>query len=245
MNKNTENNTCNSNAGSNITALAITKDLIGQILVPADFSALDGLVQKLGARSASLTDGEKASAMEVVSEWDKTVVARIDANADMAKGILSFLSGNNTPGSIMDRYIQMFHDTLGDTKGYVEYQAALDEYYAVMADAPIDQPADPGMTVEEADKLSLANHAATIAHNRRRDAASFAVMKAAKTYVTALRAMPEVKEAMEKLRAYSRKASHMAAECRDKASRIKINIAISDTETRDLLLDLLDFSKGL
>ena len=45
--------------------------------------------------------------------------------------------------------------------------------------------------------------------------------------------------------AYSRKASRMAAECRDKASRIKINIAISDTETRDLLLDLLDFSKGL
>lgn len=238
MSKNTENT-------GNTTAIALARDLVGQVLAPADFSALDDLVKKLGDRSAALTDGEKSAAMEVVSEWDKTVVARIDANADMAKGVLSFLSGNNVHGTTMDRYIQMFHDTLGDTDGYAEYQKALDKYYAVMADAPIDQPADPNMTVQEADKLSLANHAATIAHNRRKDAATFAVMKTAKAYVTALRAMPEVKEAAEKLRAYSRKASRMAAECHDKASRIKINIAISDKETRDLLHDLLDFSKGL
>lgn len=230
---------------SNEKSLAIAKDLVGQVLTPADFSALDGLVQKLGERSTSLTDSEKAAAMEVVSEWDMTVTSRIDANARLAKDVLSFLSGSPMHGSAMDRYINMFHDVMGDTDEYDAYQKALEEYHDVLAAAPIEQPASPEMTVAEADRLAMSNRAAETAHGRKRDAAAFAVMRAAKAYVTNLRSMPAVQEATEKLKAYSRKASRMSAECHDKASRIKINIAISDKETRDLLHDLLDFSKGL
>lgn len=235
----------NKTENSNDKALVLAKDLVGQVLAPADFSALDGLVQKLGERSTSLTDNEKAAAMEVVSEWDMSVTSRIDANARLAKDVMSFLSGSPMHGAAMDRYINMFHDALGDTEGYDEYQKALDEYYDIIAAAPIEQPASPEMTVAEADRLAMANRAAETAHGRKRDAAAFAVMRAAKAYVTSLRAMPAVQEATEKLKAYSRKASRMSAECHDKASRIKINIAIFDKETRDLLHDLLDFSKGL
>lgn len=233
------------NASTPCTGLAIAHDLVGQVLTAADFSALDDLIKKLGDRSASLTADEKTAAIQVVTDWNDGVVQRIKANADMAREILSFLDGATMYPSTMDRCVQLFHDVVGDTPEYQAYEKALDNYAQVKADAPLEIPASPEMTVAQSDRLSLDNQAARLAHDRKVDGAKFQVMKAAKAYIASLRAMPEVQDAASKLKAYSRKATRMQAECTDKASRAKLNLAIADAETRNLLHDLLDFSKSI
>lgn len=48
------------------TAVAVTGSVVGSILTPADYHALDELIEKLGAKDARLTDSEKEMALKVI-----------------------------------------------------------------------------------------------------------------------------------------------------------------------------------
>lgn len=230
------------NNANNTTALTITHNIIGQVLLPADLTALDALVQGLGDRSANLDPAEKTAALQIVDDWDKSVTARIAANADQAREILAFLDGQSMSSYLLDKHIEMFRDILGDSPAYQAYDKARENCSAIRQDQPIDKPADPTMTVMESDQNTLDNRAAQIAWRRKVDKADYEFMVAAKGYITSLKNDPAVVEAKGKLRAYARKASRLSAECSDKASRAKVNISINDADTRKLLHDLLDFA---
>lgn len=225
------------------TALALTHDFMGQIMTPADFNALDELIQKLGGRATTLSPDEKASATEIVETWNKSVVARINANASQASDVLAFLDGKPMAGSMADEIIELFRAVLGDTPEYKAYLEALNHYMAVQGDVPIDEPVDGTMTVAEADRAALANRAARMEHDRDVQVAERRYAKAVKEYIKSLNALPEIQDVRTKLTGYRRKANRMAAECQDKAARAKLNIAISDEETRNILHEMMDFTK--
>lgn len=233
-----DNNNANNNA-----ALALTSNIVGQVLLPADLTALDALVTKLGERSACLQPEEKAAAVKAVEDWDKSVTDRIRANAGFASEVLAFLDGRDMGGNVVQRCAELFHDALGDTPEYAAYADALEKCMDIRRDKPVEDPVTNDMTMEEADKARADNRAAELRWRRQVDAADAGYAKAVKAYVKSVTDMPEAKNAMSQLRAYARKASRLAAECSDKASKAKINISISDKDTRELLHELMDFAK--
>lgn len=237
--------TNNNNNNSNCTALTITSNIIGQILLPADLTALDALIKGLGDRSANLDASEKTAALQIVDDWDKSVTARIAANADQAREILAFLDGQSMSSYLLDKYVEMFRDILGDSPAYQAYDQARENCSAIRQEQPIDKPTEATMTVMESDQNTLDNRAAQIAWRRRVDKADYEFMVAAKGYINSLKSDPSVMEAKTKLKAYARKASRLSAECSDKASRAKVNISINDADTRKLLHDLLDFASKM
>lgn len=228
------------------TALAIAPgSFTGRILQPADFTALDGLIKTLGDKSAHLSESEKSGAIAVIDEWNASVTSRIRANADMARMVLSFLDGAQLWGQSLEDAVELFHEAIGDTPEYLAYHAAVEAYAAVSADAPIDVPVSGGMTVEQSDRICLENHAAKLEHGRKLRSAEHGFNKAVKAYVKALNAMPEIKALRGSLTSYKNKASRMAADCADKATRAKLNVTVSDPDVRQALHDMMDFAKNV
>lgn len=225
------------------TGLAIAKNIVGQVLLPADLSALDAMVTAFGERSASLTADEKATAIKIVDDWDQSVTQRIRTNASMANEILAFLDGQSMGGDCVDRCIELFHDAFGDTPEYDAYKDALEACADVRREKPVADAACGDMTLDMADKIRTDNYNAELRWRRQVNAADATYAKAVKAYVKSILILPETVDAMSRLRAYARKATRLAAECSDKAAKAKINISISDKDTRALLHELMDFAK--
>ena len=233
----------NNNANRN-TSMAIAADIIGSVLLPADLTALDALVTKLGDRSSVLAPEEKAAAVDAIENWDRSVTDRIRANASLANETLAFLDGQDMGGASVQRCVELFHDAIGDTPEYEAYARAFEHSMEVRRDQPVDDPVRNAMTMEDADRTVASNRAAQLQWRRRVDEADAAYARAVKAYVKSVLALPETKDAMSKLRAYARKATRLAAECSDKAAKAKINVSISDKDTRALLHELMDFAKN-
>lgn len=229
----------------NSTALAIAQDVVGQVMSPADFTTLDGLIQQLGDKSAALTPEEKTAATSVIEEWNKSVTARIRANSDKAEYVLAFLDGKDMHGSNVDDIVEMFHAVIGDTPEYRAYVDAMSEYSRVQSDSPLDEPVTGDMTIAQAEKVQMDNRALRLEHGRRVQVAERACLRAIKDFIAAMNAMPETKAVRSKLQSYRRKANRMVIDCEDKATRAKLNLAISDAETRKILHDMMDFTKSI
>lgn len=234
----------NNMTGTTTTAMALaSSSFTGRILKPADFTVLDGLIQSLGDKSATLTPDEKAGAIAIIDEWNTSVTARISANAEQARRVLAFLDGSQVYGRELEDIIELFHDALGDTAEYNAYRDAVENYAAVMSDRPLETPIDSGMTIAQSDKVRMDNYAASLDYGRLVKQAEHRFNKAVKAYIMALRDMPEVKDLRGSLNSYKNKASRMAADCQDKATRAKLNVTISDPYVRKALHEMMDFAK--
>lgn len=243
-NINANENAAMSGTGTTTTAMALASgSFTGRILQPADFKALDGLIKALGDKSANLSESEKSGAIAVIDEWNSSVTGRIRANADMARMVLSFLDGAQLWGQSLEDAIELFHEALGDTPEYLAYRAAADAYAAVSADAPLDVPVSGDMTVAQSDRIAMDNYAAKLEHGRKLKTAEHAFNKAVKNYIKTLNAMDEIRTLRGSLTSYKNKAARMAADCQDKATRAKLNVAISDPDVRNTLHEMMDFAK--
>lgn len=228
------------------TALALSSNnFTGRILQPADFKALDGLIQSLGDKSMNLSPEEKTGAVAIIDDWNKSVTDRIRANEAQARQVLDFLNGTAMYGASLEESIELFHEILGDTPEYLKYKAAVDNYAMVMSDAPLDNPVDENMTVAQAEQLNMDNYAERLKYGRRLKTAEHAFNKAVKEYIKSLNGMPEIKTLRGSLQSYKNRATRMAADCQDKATRAKLNITISDPDVRKLLHDMMDFTKSV
>lgn len=241
MDKNIENG-----IGTTTTAMALASgSFTGRILQPADFKALDGLIQSLGDKSADLTPEEKSGAVAVIEEWNQSVTGRIRANAEQARMVLSFLDGAQLYGQALEDTIELFHEALGDTPEYLAYRDAVDKYAEVARDAPLDVPVDDDMTVAQSDRVRMDNYAAQLSHGRKVKAAEHVFNRAVKDYIKYLNGLDEVKTLRGSLMSYKNKASRMASECQDKATRAKLNVTISDPDVRKALHEMMEFAKGV
>lgn len=235
----------NLNDTNNETALTLTGNVIGQNLTAEKFNALDDLIQKLGDRSTELQPEEKTAAIEVVEDWTKSVTSRIQENATRAANMLHFLSGRTIGGAFLTENIEMFHEVIGDTPEYLNYVAAAEELEMLEQDRPIPIPVSPAMTVTQAEQTEIENHVADTKFERKILAAEYKVNRAVKAYIQSLNSMPAIQTVKANLTTYKRKATRMANDCRDKGARAKLNIAISDKETRSILQDMMDFTKAI
>lgn len=236
----------NIETGTTTTAMALaSNNFTGRILQPADFKALDKLIQTLGDKSANLTESEKAGAVAVIDEWNASVTGRIRANADMAAMVLSFLNGGQLYGQSLEDAVELFHDALGDSPAYAEYRKAVEGYEDVMRDKPIELPVDGGMTVAQADRVRMDNYAAGLDHGRKVKVAEHAFNRAVKNYIAYLNGLDEVKSLKGSLQSYKNKAARMAADCEDKATRAKLNVTVSDPDVRTALHEMMDFAKSV
>ena len=227
------------------TALTLSHEIVGQVMTPADFTALDGLINKLGDRSTALAPDEREAAAKIVDDWNESVTQSISENAARAGDVLAFLDGKRMYGRMLDDIVEMFHGVLGDTAGYTGYVEATESYNAVQADVPMEIPVEDNMTVKQVDEVSMANRAAQLAYDRKLKSAEYRYARAVKAYITEINAMPDIKSVRANLSSYRRKANRMACECKDKATRAKLNITISDPATRDLLREMMDFTKKI
>lgn len=217
--------------------------VVGSILTPADFNTLDGLISSMGDQSKTLSDEEKKQAAAVIDEWNESVINRIKLNADQASDVLAFLAGNRVPDSIANNLIGLLNDTFGEIPEYVAYQEAYDAYELSAMEAPEKPIVTDDMTIAEIDDMNLTYERENLVFQRRRNQLFAKMRKAATDYVRTLNKIPDIAEAKLQLTAYRRKASCMAQQCQDKATRAKINITINNEDTRKLLHELLDFTK--
>lgn len=228
------------------TAVAVTGSVVGSILTPADYHALDELIEKLGAKDARLTDSEKEMALKVIDQWDESVTSRIKENAETAKTVLDFLSGKMTYWSTAADIIEMMTEYVGEIPEYVAFNEAVEEYSQATAElnaSNVDIPITPDMTVAEVDNAHMEQQRAQLIASRKEREAYAKVSTAATAYVKALNKDARIQAAKSELASYRRKASRMATTCSDKAARAKINISISNESVRKVLHEMMEFAK--
>lgn len=218
--------------------------LMGHVLVPVDFDAIDALAEKLGERSAGLSPEERAAAAEFIDEWSRTTCGRVMENTETAKRILDFLDGKDfNYGSALDVTVELFRDVAGDLPEYAAYAEAHQAYASVEALAPVPEIPGNDAAVSEADVIEERNYAAKLRHDRLLRQAAHDCHRATKDLMAAIDAMPGMAKAKAKLSAYKRKAPRVIEECRAKADAARMNVTVSDPEARAVLRELAEFAK--
>lgn len=228
------------------TAVTVAGSVVGTILTPADYHALDDLIEKLGAKDARLSEPEKEMALKVIDQWDESVASRIKENAETAKTVLDFLSGKMTYWSTAADIIEMMTEYVGEIPEYVAFNEAVEKYSQATAElnaSNVDIPITPDMTVAEVDNAHMEQQRAQLIASRKEREAYAKVSTAATAYVKALNKDARIQAAKSELASYRRKASRMATTCSDKAARAKINISISNESVRKVLHEMMEFAK--
>ncbi len=225
---------------------ALSTSVVGAILTPADFHALDELITKLGESNTQLSDNEKTMAIQIIDQWDESVTNRIKENAETARTVLDFLSGKITYWNVASEIIEMVTEYVGETQEYQNFIEASEEYAATTAElnmARTEVVISPDMTVAEVDNAHMEQQRAELVASRKEREAYAKVCNAATAYVKALNKDPRIQAAKAELTAYRRKATRMATTCNDKAACAKINVSISNEEVRKVLHEMMEFAK--
>lgn len=225
---------------------ALSTSVVGSILSPADFHALDELITKLGQSDAQLSDNEKTMAMQVIDQWDESVTNRIKENAETARTVLDFLSGKTVYWNVASDIIEMMTEYVGEIPEYVTFTEASEEYSRATTELNMTRTEvviSPDMTVAEVDNAHMEQQRLELIAQRKEREAYAKVCNAATAYVKALNKDARIQAAKSELASYRRKASRMASTCSDKAACAKINISISNEKVRQVLHEMMAFAK--
>lgn len=229
------------------TAVAVNNvSVVGSILTPADYQALDALIQKLGENNAQLSDTDKQMALTVIDQWDESVTSRIESNAETARAVLDFLAGKAITWNAATEIIEMMTEYVGETPEYLAFRQASDEYAeAIMKlNATNNDPVvTADMTVAEVDNAHLEKQREQLMARRKEREAYAKVSEASTKYVKALNKDSRIQAAKQELNSYKRRASRMVTNCKDKATRAKINVSISNETIRSVLHEMMEFAK--
>jgi hypothetical protein len=223
--------------------LAVAMRLFNDI----DFEGLNSIIDKLGDNSSDLSKEEKQSAVEVVDEWQNTVVTRLRDKTTQTEHIIYFFESicddakNAFPKS-QQKYLAECSDTISL---YEAYSAAKEQVAVKKFEKPSAYVEDPDLSInanmlarKDTEKLLLIYEHEMKKLNR-------AANKAAADWKAAMLKNEGIKKLIEDAKTYLKTLKEMKAECSNKSNLAKLGINVSSKDTREALKELLAFAKDI
>lgn len=208
------------------------------VITPADFSALDQVITKLGEHAGNLAEKEKEFAVQAIGEWEDLVVKRVNANNTRARAYLGTIKGTE----IHEDILLELAGSAGLAGDVAEYNKLSDEIAEHRLNKPQYGGMDPEATMESNMRGEYDYQRDDAIWNRKYRQLVAIQSNMQESIRRKLVKADGVSELKDKLSAYVRGTDSSLASCREKAQLAKVSVSISNEDARVVLKDLIGFA---
>lgn len=213
-----------------------------KLLADIDFNGLNAAIESIANNNGSLTDKEKELAVNIVGEWERTVIERVRNREYDVNSMLNSFDPSNNHISFDEEESEQLALATGTMASYKTYQDIVEQVRELRDDMPEKEPKELGTTVqqqiddENQFTADMAKYQIEMSRLQRRE---FLALKAWKKE---LANDQKVKDMIANARKFKKNISKLNNQCSDKARLAKLNISISSQDVRDSLRSLINFS---
>lgn len=238
----------------NAVAIVGAGAALGNMFMPdlfkdIDFNGLNAAIDKMGAASGELNEDDKDFARSIISEWNQSVVSRLNEKHGEMNYFISFFNPDNESLQLGHLGIHEFGQDLADkTSTQTEFKAVLaarDElrnHEASRPDSPIKSETD---TAEDTIRKQKTYEADLAIYRAKHERLIRQVAVATGKWKRALNQDSSVKDLMSNARKFTRESGKMRDTAKEKAQLAKLNISISSGTARESLKELLEFTQTI
>lgn len=220
--------------------------LIPNLFSDIDFDGLNNVIDNMANVSGALSDDDKDFARNLISEWNDTVIIRLNDKNSEAQGFVRFFEPNNQDLYLNHLAFEDFaYDVADKTNTIPQYEAvvkAQEELELFKSTKPESVTTDPDLPLTEDIKRRQQYEADYAIYQLRMDKLKRQLSLA----ITKWKREMGKEKVIKDLLTQSRKMANGTAKMRDaatsKAQLAKLNITISDQATREALKELVEFS---
>lgn len=218
---------------------------IAGIFDPINFEQLNKAISKLASSKATLSPEEKKFAIDLIDDWDTSVITAIDDKISEGNQILYSFNPNYHNCELDEEILSNLTKQLGSkyTNMYKKYATAKNELFDLQQNAPkYDQDRDLDETAGEyidrrtSEEAEFAKYDLKLAKARKK--VDWALYELKKT----LNETPEVQEIIKRIKTFQKKSKSFKTACNDKSRLAKINVTISDENIREALKEIINFA---
>lgn len=211
---------------------------------PINFDNLNKAITKLASSNATLTPDEKKFAIDLIDDWDHSVIQAIDDKINEGQQLLYTFNPNHVHFELDDELCESLTKQLGTkfTKLYKDYLKTKNELFELQNTAPkqdrtrdINETAGAYIDRSAKEEAEYAKYQLKIAKARK------AVEWAQYDFKKALSETPEIQEIIRRIKSFQKKSKSFKTACNDKSRLAKINVTISDENVREALKEIIDF----
>lgn len=214
-----------------------------------DFSQLNSAITSLGGASTQLTPDEKTNASKLVDEWTNTVTNKLNSKRYDLSSVLSFFDnrGYQCRSSVLsDEQLASLAEQTGTTDTFSKI-AAQKEIIEIIQEKK--RPADVYHDINLSEVQNMLNqkqyemdyHIFQAELNKEDNKLN----KLMTDWIKELKKHAAVKDMIAKAKEYIRTYNDVYEQAKQKGQLAKLNILISNAETRDALRSLLDFTETI
>lgn len=214
-----------------------------------DFKNLNGAIVKLGSSSKKLSEKEKEIGTNLLGEWEKNVVEKLETKERELRAVVDFINSGERNYSFDSNYYDKMKVALVEIsetkKQYEEFLAAEIKLSELKLEEPVRPNIDPNKTIIENDSIFGDYERKLVDFSIKDKKLRFLLKQAHSKWISAIRANERVKAMIGGIDAYLVKLKQYKSDCKDKAHLAKINIAISDMATRKAIQEIIEFTRQI
>ena len=215
-----------------------------------NFKEMDGMIEKLGDSSGNLSDHEKVKATEVIREWRREIVTRIENRIRDTEEGMCFLNPECAPekvygkvGNLAEGMEEEMARRTGTGKLYRDYVTALDEVLSHKKVKPSSKyEHNEDMTYEQNELAKKEYEISVIKYNSKSTRLARTAGTAFARWISAMSDHQDVKDLLNAMKKYKKTAISFKDECLRKETLAAIAVNISDPTIRTTLKEMMEFS---
>ena len=206
-----------------------------------DFSGLNAVIDNIATYSHELQETEKELANDIIDEWQKSVIARLQERGNEMRRFLQFFEINECSDPLFIEIGEELAVKTGTESLFKNVMDAIKTYKATQSSKPekpitdLETTLDTELTSTSSYKLETKKHEINLEKDRQ------LLRKAERKWKNELTEHDEVKALIQKATQYQRKLTTFRFDCEDKGQLAKLNVSISNQDVRNSLKELIEF----
>lgn len=218
------------------TALALVSEI--------DFSKLQKTIEGLG-KSDKLTDGQRETGVQVLNDWETNVLDKLSVREGEITMLVNFIRNKQDSYYHDSAGFDVMKEKLTEISGTQKLYDAYVEAQMVVMDKKAETPERPvsdiTITIEDKEKAYGTYRIEMQLHDLAVRKLETAAERAKRAWERAVRGHSEIKKLLGDLEGMLGKLKEHKATATDLAMLAKMNLAISDEDTRTALREILSF----
>jgi hypothetical protein len=215
-----------------------------------DFSQLNTAIEKLGSTSKKLTEKEKEIGTQLLTEWEKNVIEKIENKRKELSAVRDYIkNGAENFWGFDEAFITKTKEQIVNISGtkdlYNKYLAAKKKSKAESLKEPKRPTMDPNKTINENDRLYADYERELVEYNITARRLEYVTNTLHNKWMAAVRKSSNIKKMIIAMDNHMLNLSKYKVECKDRGHLARLNVAISDEKAREAIKEIIEFTKQI
>lgn len=234
----------------------VAAGILPKLFNDINFNDLNKAIEVISEHSGKLDDEQRKSALDIVDEWNRSVVNRLKNHEEEISVFVQFLTSKSRDfrgyhtdpvARFGETKLQALAQSTGTSELLTKYLEARDHYDEISENSPevVDYSEDPDLTLAELELKKIDAVREKREHTIKCQRARNAETNALRAWIVELNKNEGIREMVAKGKRYHNQVTTFSEECKMKAQSAKLSLTIPDADIRQAIKELIDFSSKI